>query len=223
MKPSVIVNNDKLDAVKRMFNDAREPENDWQALLKATISQVMDDYIRLQHPSKRDQTYLKEAFCTAIACLWDEDYTLIWPGPKDEIIELSFREALTQRFGLDNLDKEDLHKINMGLIQQQCINEAVEYWIHKELNVVKVPDFLIFEGRAFSIWATDEESSVDYDTATINLQKNDDPKQLTTDFIKLALEIGAYYKEIKVKKEVLDELGEVVWELLRMNKAFHPQ
>lgn len=221
MKPLISIDENKLEHVKKSFNDLRDPEDDWQALLKGIINQVMDDYIRLQHPSKRDQVYLKEAFASAISCLWDEDYIIEWPGDnEEETITLSFRELLNHRFGLTELKRDEAHKINMGLIQEECINNAYRYWIDKNLNVIKIPDFLIFEGRAFSIWYTDDESSVDFENMIINLKRLDDPRELSTEFIMLSIKIGCYYKDSTIKEKQVEEIAPIIYELLRMNSCF---
>lgn len=217
MKPAIQVNKDSVKDLKLRFNETRDPENDWQSLLKAIISQVMGDYIRLQHPSRRDQHYLKESFCSAIACLWDADYVIEWPGEKDNI-QLSFREILAQRFGLEELSIEEIHKINLGIIQDECIKDAKAYWIDKQLNIVSVPDFLVFDGRAFSIWRSEEKSKIDYENCILYIEDTKDNKVLSERFLELALEMGLHFRDIKI--ENTKEIGSVVYELLRMNACF---
>lgn len=221
MKPSIIIDEEKLEKIKKSFNECRDPNNDWESLLKGVINQVMDDYIRLQHPSKRDQIYLKEAFASAISCLWDEDYIIEWPSiEEDEILSISFREILNHRFGLTEINRDEAHKINIGLIQEECISNAKKYWIDKNLEIINIPDFLVFEGRAFSIWKTEEESNVDFDNMIINLKDIDDARVQNIEFIKLSLKIGCYYKDSSIKEKQLEELAEITYELLRMNSCF---
>lgn len=220
MKKSVELNTEKYNQLKLSFNNSRDPETDWQNLLKGIIEQVMDDYVRLQHPSRRDHFYLKEAFCSAIACLWDEDYEIEWPINDKENKIFSFREVLAERFGIENLSKDELHKINMGIIQNECINNAKKYWIDKQLSILEVGDFFVFDGRAFSIWKTNEESSVDYDNMIINLESIDDPKEQAEAFLKICFEIISYYNNIKIKPEVIEQLSLGWYQVLRMNNCF---
>lgn len=220
MKPSIQLNKEEISNLRVRFNETREPDNEWQSLLKAVISQVMDDYIRLQHPSRRDQHYLKEAFCSAIACLWDEDYEIEWPQEDKEPVKLSFKEILASRFGIEELSQQEIHKINLGLIQEECIREAKAYWLDKQLEVVTIPDFLIFDGRAFSIWRTDEESKIDYENAIIYIEDTNDSRELNQSFIRLTMELAAYYRGLKIKDELLDEFSDAWYELLRMNSCF---
>lgn len=219
MKPAVVVNEERVKAATKRINDSREPKDDWQIVLKMLISQIQDDFVRLQHPSRRDQVYLKEAFCSAIAALWDADYTFSeFKNEKGE--DMTFRELMATRFGIAELSKDEIHKIDLGPLQKECINEAKEYWIDKNLNIVEVSDFLIFDGRAFSVWRTDEESSIDYDNMIINLENSDDERELSETFIKLSMEIAAYYRDMKIKPETIEELAKAWYELLRLNSCF---
>jgi len=139
MKPSVTIDKEKLVELRTRFNEARDPGNDWQMLLKGVITQIMDDYIRLQHPTRRNAHYLKEAFLSSIAALWDEDYEFDLFLDEDGK-PLTFRHLLTNRFGIENLSHDEVHKIDLGIIQNECIHEAKEYWLDKCLKVVEVPD-----------------------------------------------------------------------------------
>jgi len=218
MKKKIIIDQEKI---KKSVNNSKEPENDWEMLLKGLIQQVMDDYIRLQHPSKRTFTYLKEAFCAAISCLWDEDYIISWPSTETkENMDISFKEILAQRFGIYNLNEAEINKINMGIIQDECIQEAKNYWINKQLSVVQIPDFFIFDGRAFSIWKTEEESSVDYESMIIYIENLEDEREFNQTFIKLCMEIAAYYRDLKIKPEQIEEFSNAWYEILRMNGCF---
>lgn len=219
MKPAVVIDEVKVKAATKRINESREAMDDWQKILKATITQIQDDFIRLQHPSRRDQVYLKEAFCSAIAALWDADYT--FAEFKNEAgQDISFRELMALRFGLEELSKEEIHKINLGPLQDECIKEAKDYWIDKNLDVVEVPDFLIFDGRAFSVWRTDKESNIDYKGMIINLEDSDDEREIGERFLRLAMEIAAYYRDLKIKPENLDGLSSAWYDLMRLNGCF---
>lgn len=222
MKPNIIVDEEEISKAVKRINESREPDNDWQALLKAVVSQVQDDFIRLQHPLRRDQVYLKEAFCSAIAALWDADYTFT-EFKNEQGEDMTFREILATRFGLENLSKDEIHKVDLGPLQKECIQEAKEYWMDKNLSVVQVPDFLIFDGRAFSIWRTDEESKVDYEEMIIYLEKIEDERELNETFLKLATEVATYYRDVKIKPEVIDDVSKCFYELLRFNSCFRGQ
>lgn len=219
MKPNIVLDNKLIeDAVKRI-NESRDSTNDWQSLLKALITQIQDDFIRLQHPSRRDQTYLKEAFLSAVASLWDADYTFT-EFQNEEGQNMTFREIMAHRFGLENLSKDEIHKINLDPLQQECIIEAKKYWLDKQLQVVKIPDFFIFDGRAFSFWKIDEESYVDYENMIIYLEDIKDERELNETFLKLSIEIAAYYRDIKIKPENINEISKAMYEILRMNSCF---
>jgi hypothetical protein len=220
MKPSVILEQKEIEKVKARFNETREPVGEWQSLLKPLITQIMDDYIRLQHPSKREPVYLKEAFLTAIAALWDDDFTFAeFKNEKGE--DMSFKEVLAARFGIENLSISEIHKIDLGPIQAECIQEAKEYWLDKCLQVVELPDFLIFDGRSFSVWKSDdEEPHVDYKAMVIYVNPIEDEREMSEQFLQLSLEIAAYYRELKINKETLGEFSKAAYDLLRMNACF---
>ena len=219
MKPSVVLDEEKVAAATRKINDCRDTHDDWQSLLKAIISQIQDDFIRLQHPSRRNQVYLKEAFCSAIAALWDADFKFAELKGEDGD-DLSFREILAARFGIENLDKEEIHKIDLGPLQEGCIKEAKEYWLDKTLQIVTVPDFLIFDGRAFSVWRTDEESHIDYNEMILHVEDSKDEKEFGESFLKLVIEIISYYRDIKIKSDTIELMANGLWEVLRMNACF---
>lgn len=219
MKSQILIEEEKIKEIAKRINDIREPEDDWQSLLKALISQIMDDYIRLQHPLRRNQTYLKEAFCATIAALWDHDYTFA-EFKNENNQDMTFREILAARFGLDKLDISEIHKINLGALQQELIKEAQEYWLDKGLSIVKVPDFFIFDGRAFSIWKTEDISSIDFENMIIYLEDINDDRELNETFIKISMEIAAYYRNIKINKETLNEFSKAWYEIMRFNSCF---
>lgn len=219
MKTNLNIDKERVAQVTKKINDSREPDNDWQALLKALISQIQDDFIRLQHPSRRDQTYLKEAFLSTIAALWDVDYTFTeFKNEKGE--DMTFRQIMAQRFGLEELSKDEIHKINLGPLQDECINEAKQYWLDKMLKVVTVPDFLIFDGRAFSVWRHEEETKVDYENMIIYLEDNLEDREMNEIFISKTMEIAAYYRDIKIKEDVLLDFSKAWYDILRMNGCF---
>jgi hypothetical protein len=219
MKPSVTIDKEKITQLRTRFNETREPDNDWQNLLKGVVAQIMDDYVRLQHPTRRTAHYLKEAFLSSVAALWDDDYEFDLFLDEDAK-PLTFRGVLAARFGIENLSVDEIHKINLGLIQEECIREAKEYWLDKCLQVVDLPDFFIFDGRAFSIYKTDDESKVDYDEMIIYLEDGLDVREKNETFIRLTMDIAAYYRDIKVKDEVLDALSKAWYEILRLNSCF---
>lgn len=219
MKPSVILDEERVASAVRRINASREPTNDWQIILKAVITQIQDDFIRLQHPSRRNQTYLKEAFLSSIAALWDADYEFAeFKNEEDE--NMSFREVMAIRFGIENLSKDEIHKIDLGPLQEECITEAKEYWLDKSLKIVDVPDFFIFDGRAFSTWRHSEESKVDYEEMIIYLEDLQDEKEFSEAFITLVTEIICYYRDIKIKQETITEIASGLYEALRMNACF---
>ena len=222
--PRQVLRTKDTDLVRltQAFNDSRDTANDFQKLLKGVIKGVMDDFIRLQHPSTRDEPYIKEAFQMALAALYDDDWKTDWPGPHDTRMELSFREILFNRFGLDNINRREIQKLDIEPLRKELISEAKEYWLNRKLAIVQPTDFICFDGEAYTVWRVpeDDESSVDSDSKILYVRKQGSDKQNSIEYIRVSLLLMAELRDLDLTDEQIEKLAPALWELLRMNNCF---
>ena len=207
--------------VTTAFNDCREPENDYQRILKGVIKGVMDDFVRLQHPSARDEPFIKESFQMALAVLYDDDWTTDWPGAHGTKMELSFREILFHRFGLDNINRREIQKLDINPLREELIAEAKEYWLNRKLSIVEPTDFITFDGEAYTVWPVpqDDESSIDSESKIIYVRKPGTDKEYSLEFIKMALSLINEIRSVNLTEKQIEVLTPALWELLRMNNC----
>lgn len=211
---------EEYQSILTKMND-RDASDDWQKLLKAVIGSVMEDFIKLQSPLRRDEGYFREAFQLAIAALYDDDYEIEWPGKKDnEKRIMSFKEILHERFGLDNISKKEIQKMDMFPFREQLIKEAAEYWSDRQLHCVTIPDFLSYKGYAYSVFVHRKPSSVDEQNAIIYVKKNDDYKLFQIAFLEQVMNVIDSKEKLKLSETQKEKLASALWEVLRMNGAF---
>jgi hypothetical protein len=210
---------EEFTSVLQSMND-REPEDDWQRLLKAVIGSVMDDFIKLQHPSRRNEGYFREAFQLALAALYDDDYCIEWPGPKGEKTVYTFKEILHERFGLDNISKREIQKMDMFPFREALIKSAEDYWSNKQLSCVTVPDFFTFRGYAYTVFLHKKPSSVDDKNAIIYIKRVEDDKLFQINFLEQVISIIDMKDNIKLTDIQKEKMARALWEVLRMNSCF---
>ena len=223
LRQKVNTKKDDSRALIERMNNLRDPANEWQALARAVIQSVMDDFIQLQHPLRRDHGYLREAFQLALAALYDNDYTIEWPiGKNGEIQKLSFKELLYARYGLDSISKTEMMKLDMIPFRDQVIEDAKKYWLDRVLEAFDIPHFFTFKGMAYTIWMVpnDEPSEIDNANAVIYLSKRDEIKEQQLEFMNIVIKVINKHDNIGLSNDAISILSESLWEMLRMNGSF---
>ena len=186
----------------------------------------MDDFIRLQHPSARDEQGAKEAFQMSLAALYDSDYKVSWPGPNGTELELSFRELLAQRFGLTEIDRREIQRFNIDPLRKELINEALAYWKNRKTNIVDSPDFISYKGESYSVWpvtGAKDETSIDTE-ACIAYVFTDKEKmrgsKFQHEFLRATFMLVNEKENLGLTEDQVEGLSKAYYEVLRMNGCF---
>jgi hypothetical protein len=213
-------------SISAAFNELREPTNEWQRLIKGVLKNLMDDFIRLQHPSARDEQGCKEAFQMSLAALYDIDYRISWPGPEGTDLELSFRELLAQRFGLDNIDRREIQRINIDPLRKELIQEALAYWKNRKTSIVDPPDFISYKGESYSVWPVSgakDDTSIDTEACIAYvLTDKDKPRgpKFQHEFLRATFMLVNEKEDLSLTEDQIEELSKAYYEILRMNGCF---
>lgn len=187
-------------------------EEDYKTLLLAIIRQAMDDYIKLQHPKYRNKKYLQEAFDSAIGVFFDSSYRFLYLK-NDEGESMSIEDLLSYFISSNKMDLETL--------RSHVIKEAKIFWENKLLNVIDIPESLIYDGHVYSVYHTDEDDyEIDYVAKTITINKDSSNSDNQQNFVKAAVEVMFYHEEIPMPKSKLDLLGKAFYRMIKVNSCF---
>lgn len=186
---------------------------DFKRLLEAILRQGMDDYIKLQHPRARVKKYMEEAFLEAADMLFDPTYQFL--HLKNEMgDEMHLQDVLEVILGIENLSPKDL--------QEKVIDMSKEFWMKKQLQVIKIPECVVLDGHVYSVFNDQDVEGhyIDLANKTIFLDKNSEDSTNQEEFCKMLVELACHHEELKMRAVDLDRLGRCVFRLLRMNDCF---
>lgn len=184
--------------------------DDLQRLAQKEVQSIIDDYVRLQHPSTRNRTYLNEAFLNARDALFDSTF-LFSTFKTEENQDMSMQDLL------DICMSDDTMKL--PVLQKYCVTAAHDFWKERPLNTLKVTDDVTFDGHSYHVFHSEDETYIDFDDQIIYCNKKDSTLH-QEQFMKLLMQLVAFHLELKVPQKTLIEFGGAVFRLLRMNDAF---
>jgi hypothetical protein len=189
---------------------------DWRNLLLGILRQAIDDYIKLQHPITRRKKYLQEAYLTAIAFLFDNDYELanVFDGYNNTMsVEAMVKEIL------------ESEKVNLEQMKEYAIKETIQYWTEKDMQIFDhIPESINICGKVYEVLHEDvkftDNSLPPVDTEEKIIRINKDGKRaevqlLEAVFVALCLELDVGMTNIELK-----ELAKYFHLLLKMNNCF---
>ncbi len=191
-------------------------EKDWPILLLNIVKQGIDDYIKLQHPKKRNLVYLEEHFRNAADMFFDPEFR--FQNIKNEDNDhMSIKDMLSEMLNEDNIDLSMLHTY--------LINKAKEYWAEKNIKTVEIPQALAIEGHVYSLSHHEKTfynkpHRIDYNNKIIYI--NMKSPTLEQDFIVAMVECLCYHEELKVSAKNIKLLGAAFYRLLKVNNSFKP-
>lgn len=187
---------------------ARMDTHDWRLLLRQVLGSAMDDYIKLQHPSYRDKTYLQEAFQNAVDMLFDTDYRLMFIQNSDGE-DMSLQDLVDEALDIEDLDTDALRAYVVGA--------AKNHWEQKEMATINIPDMFAVEGYVYDVVHERGEYEFDYDNRVLYIDRESNDKE--QDFITALFEALCLHLDLRISKRNREEISRGFYRVLKVNDA----
>lgn len=184
-----------------------ESHEDYRKLASAILRQAMDDYVKMLHPKYRQRKYEREAFWSARDLLWDPEYELNIEDEEGQPVTL-------RKLAMAASDREN---VDLDKLRSYILAESTNYWNNKDVKTINIPEDVIIEGHAYSVFQADD-AKIDYDEKTIYLDKQSPIAE--EQFMQLLLELSCYHADIRTSTKARKDLGKALYRLLRINSCF---
>lgn len=184
--------------------------DDYKTLLYQIFKHALDDYVKLQHPRSRSRAYLQEALDAAVDMFFDSDYAMLY-------VMDSSGEPLTLKTLVQELIEDDT--VDLEKVKQYVVDEAYNYWENREMNTLFIPDSFVFQGHVYSIFQTEDEPHIDFNSKVIHTCKEDTTENQEK-FMQLIAQVIFYHEDIPMAGQKLDRIGKSIFQALRMNSCF---
>lgn len=186
----------------------RPEQEEQQAIMSAILRQAIDDYIKLQHPTRRQKKYEQEAFWSANDLLWDSEYRLLEPiGDNGEGISL--RELCMLASAREN--------VSLKSLRHYLVTEAKHYWSSKEMRTISIPDDIVLEGHVYYV-RNGQSTSIDYEEKVIVINKQSPNAE--QELMEAVVEIACYHTEVRTSTVARKEISAALFRALKVNNCF---
>lgn len=185
-----------------------EAQADNRRLMSAILRQAMDDYIKMQHPRRRQKKYEKEAFWSAKDLLFNPKYELDINDENGDSMSLT---ALAQAAA-------DRDNVDIPALREYLIRESKRYWSNKNMKAIDIPEDVIVEGHAYAVQHHVGSYVIDFDSKCIYLNKQG--PTVEEEFTQALIELSCHHGEIRTSSKARKEIGKSLYRILQINNCF---
>lgn len=187
-----------------------DPE-DWKTLLYVILKQGMNDYIQLQHPTKRNKKYLQEAFNSAVDMFFDDEFRFQPELSNDNGDPMSFEDFAHELMG---------KKVSLENLREKLIADSKQFWENKNILTIDIPESFVYDGHVYNVLHTEGDSKIDFVEKSIKCNRDGSNSDNELEFMNLVVEIMLYHEEIRMNSKQRSDLARALFRMLKVNSCF---